>query len=184
MDMQMPVMDGYTATKLLKADTNFINVPIIALTASGIGEEKEQIASIADDFLLKPVYKYDLLEILTKYLPYELKPEITKKEIPIEANITSATSVKTKEPLSVETKFELLQKYLPRITNLQEILNFDNLIAFEKDLEKFSIEQDITKLKEYCSELKDYIETFNTDNINTTLNEISIFIKKEESWKL
>ncbi|MBP9163936.1 MAG: PAS domain S-box protein [Leptospiraceae bacterium] len=78
MDMQMPVMDGYTATRLLKADINLKNIPIIALTASGIGEEKDRFANLANDFLLKPVYKYDLLELLIKYLPYELETEIKK----------------------------------------------------------------------------------------------------------
>ncbi|MBP6740778.1 MAG: hypothetical protein KA146_12350 [Leptospiraceae bacterium] len=88
------------------------------------------------------------------------------------------------EPLSIETKIELLQKYLPTVHRFQENINFDNLIAFEKDLEKFSIKHDIAKLKEYCSELRDCIETFNTENIYTVLNEIEIFIKKEEKWKL
>ncbi|MBP6740603.1 MAG: PAS domain S-box protein, partial [Leptospiraceae bacterium] len=73
MDMQMPVMDGYTAAKLIKADEKLKHIPVIALTASGIGEEKERFAKIVDSFLLKPVYKYDLLELLTKYLPNELK---------------------------------------------------------------------------------------------------------------
>ena len=181
MDMQMPVMDGYTAAKLIKADEKLKHIPVIALTASGIGEEKERFAEIVDSFLLKPVYKYDLLELLTKYLPNELKTEIVEVEKPIE---TITTSVRAKEPLSVETKFELLQKYLPSVLNLQQFLNFDSLIAFEKALEKFSSEQDIERLKKYCSELKDSIETFNTDKIYTTLDEISIFIKKEESWKL
>jgi PAS domain S-box-containing protein len=181
MDIQMPVMDGYSATKLLKTDNILKKIPVIALTASGTREEKARIADIADDFLLKPVYKYDLLELLTKYLPYELKTEIVEVEKPIE---TITTSVRAKEPLSVETKFELLQKYLPSVLNLQQFLNFDSLIAFEKALEKFSSEQDIERLKKYCSELKDSIETFNTDKIYTTLDEISIFIKKEESWKL
>ena len=181
MDIQMPVMDGYSATKLLKTDNILKKIPVIALTASGTREEKARIADIADDFLLKPVYKYDLLELLTKYLPYELKTEIVEVEKPIE---TITTSVRAKEPLSVETKFELLQKYLPSVLNLQQFLNFDSLIAFEKELEKFSSEQDIERLKKYCSELKDSIETFNTDKIYTTLDEISIFIKKEESWKL
>lgn len=181
MDMQMPVMDGYTASKLIKADANLKNIPIIALTASGIGEEKERFANIVDDFLLKPVYKYDLLESLSKYLPYELEKEFEKEEKSIG---NDSPVISAKEPLSVETKIELLQKYLPTVHKFQENINFDNLIAFEKDLEKFSIKHDIAKLKEYCSELRDCIETFNTENIYTVLNEIEIFIKKEEKWKL
>jgi len=181
MDMQMPIMDGYTAASLIKADANLKNIPIVALTASGIGEDKDKFAGIADDFLLKPVYKNDLLEILTKYLPYELEAEIEKTGVPIE---TISLPISAKEPLSIETKFELLQKYLPTVTKLQQNLNFDRLIAFEKDLEQFSEEQDLAQVKKYCLELKDCIETFNTEKIYATLMEISLFMKKEESWKL
>jgi two-component system sensor histidine kinase EvgS len=178
MDMQMPVMDGYTAAKLIKADEKLKHIPVIALTASGIGEEKERFAEIVDSFLLKPVYKYDLLELLTKYLPYELEAE----NAPAEKQIKSYSAfVKVEHPLSAETKLELCQKYLPTSLKLQQTLNFDNLIAFEKDLEVFSNEQDIAQLKMYCLELMDSIETFNTDKIYTTLNEISDFIKKEDS---
>ncbi len=181
MDMQMPIMDGYTAASLIKADASLKNIPIVALTASGIGEEKDKFAGIADDFLLKPVYKNDLLEILTKYLPYELEAEIEKTGVPIE---TISPPISAKEPLSIETKFALLQKYLPTVTKLQQNLNFDRLIAFEKDLQNFSEEQDLAQVKKYCSELKDCIETFNTEKIYATLMEISLFMKKEESWKL
>lgn len=181
MDMQMPVMDGYTAAKLIKADENLKHIPIIALTASGIGEEKERFADIVDSFLLKPVFKYDLLEILTKYLPYE---EIVEKNFSEKQIKTNPLPLSAKERLSVETKFDLIQKYLPTITKLQQTLNFDNLIAFEKDLNSFSLEQDISQLKIYCSDLRDSIDTFNTEKIYTILMELSIFIKKEESWKL
>jgi len=100
MDMQMPVMDGYTASKLIKSDANLNHIPIIALTASGIGKEKERFAKIVDNFLLKPVDKYDLLETLSKHLPYEL--EIKKKEVSIGKN---SPPVNAKESLSVEAKF-------------------------------------------------------------------------------
>lgn len=181
MDMQMPVMDGYTASKIIKADAYLNHIPIIALTASGIGEEKERFTNIADDFLLKPVYKYVLLETLSKYLPYDLEKETKTEKKSIESN---SPPVRTKEPLSVETKNELLHKFLPTVLKLQMTLNFDNLIAFEKDLEKFSVEQDILQLSEYCSELRDCIETFNTEKIFTVLNGISAFIEKEEKWTL
>ena len=181
MDMQMPVMDGYTAAKLIKADENLKHIPIIALTASGIGEEKERFAQVVDSFLLKPVFKYDLLEILIKYLPYE---EIVEKNFSEKQIKTNVLPISAKVPLSVETKFDLIQKYLPAVTKLQQSLNFDNLIAFEKELNSFSLEQDISQLKIYCSDLRDSIDTFNTEKIYTILMELSIFIKKEESWKL
>ena len=67
MDLQMPVMDGYTAIKLIKE----INpaVIIIAQTAYGLMGDKEKIlASGFDDYLIKPITYNQLVEKLTKYL--------------------------------------------------------------------------------------------------------------------
>ncbi len=60
MDVQMPIMDGYTATKYLR-ERGF-SLPIIALTAHALQEEKTQCLSVGcDDFASKPILKDDLI---------------------------------------------------------------------------------------------------------------------------
>lgn len=86
MDMHMPIMDGYEATRRIKqvpiAITNpsessaaLVSIkapPIVALTASVFAEQRQRIwASGCDDFLSKPFRREDLLEILTKHLGVE-----------------------------------------------------------------------------------------------------------------
>ena len=77
MDMRMPVMDGYEATRLIKAREKQMKqmVPhphqtiIIALTASAFEEEKHKILSAGcDDVLSKPFQEQDLLTEISKYL--------------------------------------------------------------------------------------------------------------------
>jgi signal transduction histidine kinase/DNA-binding NarL/FixJ family response regulator len=176
MDMQMPVMDGYTAINILKADADLKKIPIIALTASGMKNEKDKFNSVANDFLLKPIYKYDLIKLLTKYLPYQQKFENESQE---KSEVTVANSILLDEKISMEVKTELLQKFMPRIAKLQKALNFDELISFRMKLEKFAIKHNITQIKEYCSQLSDNIATFNTDKIYAILLQLSNFIKKE-----
>jgi len=72
MDLQMPEMDGYTATKEIRnlTEDKYKTVPILALTASSLGEVKEQITrSGMNDFVSKPFTPTDLFNKLSYYLP-------------------------------------------------------------------------------------------------------------------
>jgi two-component system, sensor histidine kinase and response regulator len=56
MDLQMPEMDGLTATKLLRADSRFSALPIIAMTAHALVEERERcLAAGMNDHVTKPI---------------------------------------------------------------------------------------------------------------------------------
>ncbi|MBK1985991.1 AAA family ATPase [Sphaerospermopsis aphanizomenoides BCCUSP55] len=69
MDMRMPVMDGYEATKRIKSTTKGQETVIIAVTASAWEEEKAVILSAGcDDFVRKPFYKETIFEMMGKYL--------------------------------------------------------------------------------------------------------------------
>jgi PAS domain S-box-containing protein len=69
MDMRMPVMDGYEATKQIKAHLKGQATVIIALTASAFDEERSLILSAGcDDFVAKPFREQVVLEKMAKYL--------------------------------------------------------------------------------------------------------------------
>jgi len=56
MDIMMPVMDGYEAIKIIKANDNMKNIPVIAVTAKAMNEDKEKCLEVgANDFLTKPL---------------------------------------------------------------------------------------------------------------------------------
>ena len=69
MDCQMPVMDGYEATRAIRARGADSRVPIVAMTANAMqGDRDKCIAAGMDDYLAKPVRQHDLIAVLERNL--------------------------------------------------------------------------------------------------------------------
>jgi two-component system cell cycle response regulator DivK len=69
MDMSLPVMDGWEATRRVKADPTTKSIPVIALTANALVEDRERaMAAGCDDFDTKPVELPRLLEKIRTHL--------------------------------------------------------------------------------------------------------------------
>lgn len=69
MDLSLPVMDGWEATRRLKAHDELRSIPIIALTAHAmVGDEEKALAAGCDDYLVKPLDENQLFAKMTKLL--------------------------------------------------------------------------------------------------------------------
>ena len=67
MDLQMPEMNGFEATKAIKTVNPLI--PVIAQTAFAMADDREKaLQAGCDDYLSKPIKSNDLLSIVKKYL--------------------------------------------------------------------------------------------------------------------
>jgi CheY-like chemotaxis protein len=84
--MAMPVMDGYEATRKIKASPDIRNTAIVAVTASAFEEDKQRILDAgADDYLSKPFKDAELFETIgrltgAKYL-YEEALNAEKEKV-------------------------------------------------------------------------------------------------------
>jgi len=69
MDLSLPHMDGWEATRKLKADAALSHIPVIALTAHAMRSHEDRArASGCDDFLAKPIDETLLFEKIASYL--------------------------------------------------------------------------------------------------------------------
>jgi len=69
MDMSLPVMDGWEATRRIKADKNTQSIPVIALTAHAMATDRAKALDAGcDDYDTKPIELPRLLEKIEKHL--------------------------------------------------------------------------------------------------------------------
>jgi two-component system sensor histidine kinase/response regulator len=68
MDMQMPVMDGVTATREIRKLRGFANLPIVAMTANAMEQDRRKCMDAGmNDFLVKPIDPNDMSAILLRW---------------------------------------------------------------------------------------------------------------------
>ena len=90
MDMQMPEMDGLEATRALRADPEFRELPIIAMTANAMRQDLDAcLAAGMNDHVVKPIDRAVLLETLRRWLPHSAS-------VPSSSTTRSAEKVATR----------------------------------------------------------------------------------------
>jgi len=75
MDCQMPVMDGYTATRRLRADPNFEHLPVIAMTASALAEDRDRaLAAGMNAHIPKPLNVGQMMRTMADWIVARREP--------------------------------------------------------------------------------------------------------------
>lgn len=69
MDMSLPGMDGFEATRLLKSHERLTAIPVVALTAHAMAEHREKAAAAGcDAYVTKPFHAAELLAVIARLL--------------------------------------------------------------------------------------------------------------------
>jgi signal transduction histidine kinase/CheY-like chemotaxis protein/HPt (histidine-containing phosphotransfer) domain-containing protein len=144
MDIQMPVMDGYEATKRIRSNPRWSNLPVVALTGHDMSEHRLKGNQCGmNDHLNKPVNPHELLAIITKY--------VNIKELPAPAPGKSVNEFENTEALSwpdlpgiittdglnrVNGKQDLYKKILLqfRASNVDTVDNLETALSMGDDM--------------------------------------------------
>jgi CheY-like chemotaxis protein len=72
MDVQMPIMDGYEATRRIRAEVGLLHLPVIALTAGALSSERQRATAVGmNDFIIKP---FDAATLISSVLRHAGSP--------------------------------------------------------------------------------------------------------------
>ncbi|EDZ62650.1 signal transduction histidine kinase [Sulfurimonas gotlandica GD1] len=171
MDIRMPIMDGYTATKLIKASSS---VPIVALTASIMQDELKKLEDERfDGYLRKPVSKKALYKEISKFLDFKSTPSSSEKSI-------DDISVDNTENLiiflnRVEKEIEELYVEALQTNDINKIENFALI------LKEIASEYMINYIIKYSEELLEKVDSFDITGISLMLDKYENIIKDLKS---
>lgn len=163
MDIQMPEMDGFQATQILKEMDKFRDIPVIALTAFAMTDEAKKIDEIFDGYLTKPLSKKILLEELNKYFG-DNNNVVAKTKPEIEA-------VQNKK-LNESNKDLFNKLFLNEVQILSKTIEIDKIKELNSKILDFAKDNNESYLQELSQNLSDSLATFNVTLIIKLLNDL------------
>ncbi len=97
MDIQMPGMNGLEATQLIRQKRTAKELPIIALTAHAIADEKDKILQVGmNDYQTKPINNDQLMQCIERWTGYQCRednpPKAIQEHVPLILNTTQTSS--------------------------------------------------------------------------------------------
>ena len=118
MDWQMPVMDGFEATRIIRADARFAQLPILAMTANVMNGDREKCLAVGmNDHISKPIEVGQMLETLARWIN---STRTQSDNAPIAADVTD-TPVQPELPgVDVAGAMHRMGDSLPRYHKLLE----------------------------------------------------------------
>ena len=181
MDIRLPGMDGYEATKQIGKDVEIRVIPIIALTAFGMKEEKEKIMRAGfHGFLSKPIQKSELFREVSRFIKYSKKERDKKTEEVVKL------SPEVIEQLP-EVIGSLENEYMKLWESTRKNLFFDDIAVFGHQMKELGEKYSLEVLKRFGDDLSTQVSHFDVENMNITLSSypelierIRLFLKREK----
>ncbi|MEE9397771.1 MAG: YfiR/HmsC family protein, partial [Methylococcales bacterium] len=160
-DIRMPVMTGSQAAHKIKT---FSNIPIVALTASVMAEDLEQLKDEDfDGFLRKPVLKAELFSELSKFLPFE--------EIAVSKSNAQVKPLTDSERECLPFALEALEKLTEQCYAVSISNNIPEIRTFANVLMEIAKQHPVSIITDYAEQLDNYIESFEIAAIKHSLND-------------
>ncbi|MFI3186120.1 MAG: MASE1 domain-containing protein [Methylococcaceae bacterium] len=148
MDVQMPMLDGFETTKLIRSQSRFAELTVIALTAGVTKEERERcVASGMNDFITKPINPEKLIATLVQWI----KP--ARKTVAVETRLETVDSMVNFPDFQLKNLLVLLGNNQPLATRM--LLSFrEGMANLSDEIEALLTAGDVASVKALLHKLK------------------------------
>ncbi len=179
MDLQMPIMDGFEATKeIRKLEGDNSKVPIVALTASTFLSKKQAAEDVGmTDFLSKPFTQDQLSQLLDKYLPSHSNHQLNQEEdFEFNSNLDSAylREAYGEDLEYAEEMFHLfLRQYPDEISHLMKFHQGENISDLAGQVHKMKPTFQMVGLTDVTKKFQEFEDQLKDDYSSSTLSELT-----------
>ena len=169
MDLQMPVMDGFTCTEYIRKNYQgkFSNLPIIALSAATSTDVKNRVVAVGmNDFISKPFESQSLFTKISEYLNLKPSKVTAKSSLNKQPKKDSIFSLKYYEDFSGGNKDFIREMLIVYLEETPRIL---------EDLNKSTLNNNLTDVSANCHKLKTSFTMLGVESADVKkLEEISL----------
>ncbi len=174
-DTAMPILDGLTTTKIIKNNSRFKNINVVALTAHAMKEEEEIIrGSGVDGYLTKPLPKATLFIELMKFLKYE-KINYLYDASSGNNNGFDFSTIRNLQ-LDYNLKIELSTIFLEKVAELINIPVIRKIKELGNQISVFGYNNSLIPLFEFGKHIVFLADNFRVFDINRNLKEFLDFL--------
>ena len=190
MDLQMPVMDGYTATRIIRQDAQFKELPIIAMTAHAMAEDPEKSRHAGmNDHITKPINTEELYAVLAEWISVDTpcgeavsKTEITPQSVPDNSSTVVPASPDEQTLPEILDGFDLpsgLRRLQGNQTLYRKLLiNFGDKYAQRANEIRQALEaEDYSSAHKLTHEIKGVAGNLSASQLHTAASELDQIVK-------
>ncbi len=175
MNIRMPVMDGETATKKLKADPKTKKIPILALTAgNNLNKKRHLLETGFDGYIAKPVDTNKLFNELSRFFKYTIKEE-TQKFVSASDTIDIETVQNPVQLISI-----LKNEILTSIQNMEQAMIIGQIEALGHRLRELGSNHHLALLTRFSEDLIACVNVYDVIGINKKFRELPLLIERLE----
>ena len=178
MDIHMPIMDGYTATKHVRANKKYAKLPIVAMTANALKSDVKKCLDVGmNDHIAKPFSVLELNQKIRKWANQELcHHEMTMEHNNDNKRVTASNTLDSTTAIErmigrKDLYTDFLNQFLAVHTN-----DFKKAIILLEDGKKEESEHTIHTLK-------GMVKTMGAENLGDMLQNLELKIKKDQNIK-
>jgi len=167
MDISMPVMDGETATKIIREDKAFADLPIVTFTAFAMGEEISRMFMVGvNAYLTKPLNVKKLYTVFKVFLSNLKKEEIIQNKTKIEGLDTKAgiAWADESEILYKETLKEFVEAYADTANTVPQLIEkkqYDQIKIICRDIQGILTFIGAYEMKEIVDDVQEQLKDAN-----------------------